>query len=143
MKNLLVKNTLRCAWATKGRFVSIMAIIAIGCAFFSGVKAACPYMKSSAWEYFNSQKLADIHIRSTLGFNDEDIAAVSSYDGTENVSAGYSAELFMKTGADNIIFTVYSYDPSDDMNKLILEEGRLPEVEVTMGVQFLPPSWVV
>ncbi len=126
MKNMLAKNTLRCALRTKGRFISIMAIIAIGCAFFSGVKASCPYMKSSAREYFDTQKLSDICIRSTLGFNDDDIAAIAACDETAAVRSGYSAELFLKNRDESLILTVYSYDPDADMDKLVLEEGRLP-----------------
>ena len=127
MKNLLIKNTLRSARKSKGRFFSIMAIIAIGCAFFSGVKTSCPYMKRAAWNYFNRQELADLHLKSALGFSNEDVSEISAYSETEDIYAGYSAELFYKTNSENLIFTVYSFDPESNINKLVLEDGRFPE----------------
>ncbi|MBQ5311889.1 MAG: hypothetical protein ILP19_07620, partial [Oscillospiraceae bacterium] len=68
----LLKNSLRSVRRTFGRFMAITAIIAISCAFYSGVKASAPEMKSAAWEYFTKTALADMHIVSTLGFNDDD-----------------------------------------------------------------------
>ena len=45
---MLIKDTLREIRKSLGRFFSIFAIVAIGVAFFAGVKASAPIMKSTA-----------------------------------------------------------------------------------------------
>lgn len=138
MKNKLIKNTLVSLHRTRGRFISIMTIIAIGCAFFSGVKASAPYMKASSWDYFNAEKLADIHLNSTLGFNDDDLAAVSAADNVETAEKGCSADLLISRPDENIIVKAYSYNENDTLDRFILEEGRLPENDNECLADFKP-----
>ena len=44
MTKSLIKNTFREIKNTKARFISIMAIIALGVGFFAGIKATVPSM---------------------------------------------------------------------------------------------------
>ncbi|MGN0642037.1 MAG: FtsX-like permease family protein [Huintestinicola sp.] len=127
MKNTLALNTLRSIKRFPGRFTAIMAIIAIGCAFFSGVKAACPDMKNSAWDYYNKQSLADIQLKSTLGFDDEDADILMESGYFDSAYAGYSADLFIKGSSGDSAVKVMSYSEDYPLNKLYLTEGRLPE----------------
>ena len=53
MPSSLWKDTLREIKKTLGRFFSIFAIVAIGVAFFAGVKASVPDMKYTADAYFD------------------------------------------------------------------------------------------
>lgn len=116
---------------TSKRFLSIMAIIAIGCSFFSGVKASSGYMKDSAWKYLNEQRLADIQLKSTLGFDDEDIGAVADETGiaADMLCKGYSSDLFADTEAGRLIVRAYSYDADADMDIPVLVEGAYPSAD--------------
>lgn len=128
MKNKLVLSTIRSLKNTISRFIAIFAIIAIGCGFFAGVKAAGLDMKESAWDYYNNSNLADIHILSTVGFEDEDAAIISAYENAEISEAGYTADLFIDSSeVTGKIVKAYSYDKDDKLNKLTLIEGRMPE----------------
>lgn len=128
MNKKLILNTLRSVKNTKSRFFAIMAIIAIGSGFFAGVKSAGPDMKHSAADYFEKQGLADIHLLSTLGFDDEDVKAVSDTGIGAEIYAGYSADLVISGGEDNgKIVKTYSYSKDSGINKPYLTEGRLPE----------------
>ncbi len=128
MKKRLFLNTIRSLKSTKSRFFAILAIIAIGCGFFAGVKSAGPDMKKSSAQYLDEQGLADIHLISELGFDEEDIAAVSGTVDTDEIYAGYSADLVADGGdLDGKILKVYSYDPDSGINIPYLTEGRLPE----------------
>lgn len=129
MKDIIFLNTLRSLWRTKNRFFSILAIIALGCGFFAGVRSTCPDMKYTAKVYFNEYNLSDIHIISNVGFDDEDIAKISDVDGVSGVQKGYYADLFAKNpeGSD-IIVKAMSLDPDNQTQNLpVLIEGRLPE----------------
>ena len=59
-----------------GRFLSILLIVAIGVAFFAGVKASVPDMKNSADHYFDQQNLHDIRLLSSMGFSENDVKAI-------------------------------------------------------------------
>ncbi|MDE7279939.1 MAG: hypothetical protein K2N26_09475, partial [Oscillospiraceae bacterium] len=117
MKKKLILNTFRSVKNTKSRFIAIMAIIAIGSGFFAGVKSASPSMKNSAAKYLEEQGLADFHLMSELGFDYEDISAVSGAVNVNELYAGYSADLMMTGAADSdCIVKVYSYDPESGIN---------------------------
>lgn len=128
MNKKLILNTLRSVKNTKSRFFAIMAIIAIGCGFFAGVKSAGPDMKLSAADYFEKQGLADVHMMSALGFDDEDVKAVSDMGIGAEIYAGYSADLVISGGEDNgKIVKTYSYNSNSRINMPYITEGRLPE----------------
>lgn len=128
MNKKLYLNTLRSVGNTKSRFLAILAIIAIGSGFFAGVKSAGPDMKLSSAQYLEEQGLADIHIISTLGLDDEDLAAVEDCNIADELYAGYSVDLTVVGGKLNQkIVKVYSYDPDSKINIPYLVEGRLPE----------------
>lgn len=130
MNKKLILNTLRSVKNTKSRFIAIMAIIAIGSGFFAGVKSASPDMKMSAAKYLDEQNLADIHLMSELGFDEEDVSAVNGAVEADGLYAGYSADLMMSgVGESDGIVKVYSYDPESGINLPYVTEGRLPENE--------------
>ncbi|MDE6600236.1 MAG: hypothetical protein K2K34_09185, partial [Oscillospiraceae bacterium] len=128
MKKKLILNTFRSVKNTKSRFIAIMAIIAIGSGFFAGVKSASPSMKMSAESYLREQGLADLHLMSELGFDDEDVSAVSGAVDADELYAGYSADLMMSgAGEGDCVVKVYSYNPESGINLPYVKEGRLPE----------------
>lgn len=59
-----------------GRFLSILCIVAIGVAFFAGIKASAPDMKNSADTYFDKYNVQDIQVYSTIGLTKKDVAAI-------------------------------------------------------------------
>ncbi|MDY2847275.1 MAG: hypothetical protein SOU50_03550, partial [Oscillospiraceae bacterium] len=127
MKNDQLKNTLRSLHRTRGRFISILAIIAIGCAFFSGIKASSGYMMDSAYKFVSGHNAADLRLRSTLGFSEDDVTALSDSSDVSDIYAGYSADLFITRDTENLIVATYSYSADSDINIPEVIEGRLPE----------------
>ena len=109
------------------RFLSIMLIVALGVAFFAGVRSAEPDMKISVDEYYDSVNFYDIRLASTIGFTEEDIAAVSAVDGVAKAESFFYAEMFYKT--EEAKYTLGLYSLPQTINTLNLTEGRLPENE--------------
>ena len=58
------------------RFLSIVAIVAIGAGLFVGIKGAAPDMKYTADQYYDRQNMMDVRVLSTLGLVDADIDAI-------------------------------------------------------------------
>ncbi|MGN1089572.1 MAG: hypothetical protein ACI4Q6_04150, partial [Huintestinicola sp.] len=125
MKNKLFLNTLRGVKKNPGRFIAITAIAAISCAFYSGVKASCPDMKNSGWKYYEDYSLADVQIKSTLGFNEGDAKKITDNFGFPAYE-GYSADLLIDGVNGQAPIKVLSYDASYPLNKSYLIEGRFP-----------------
>jgi len=76
MRNALTKNILREITRSKSRFLSILIIVAIGVAFFAGVRATSPEMKFTADKYLDDNNTADLTIQSLNGFKQSDINKV-------------------------------------------------------------------
>ena len=110
-----------------GRFMSIFFIVAIGCAFFSGIRASEPDMRYSGDAYFDNRNMMDIEVISTLGLTDDDLQAIEDVDGIEAAEGGYSVDVLSSEEDNQIAVHVMSLLPS--MNQVQLEDGRLPEAE--------------
>lgn len=108
-----------------GRFLSIFFIVAIGCAFFAGIRSSEPDMRYSGDAYFDRKNLMDLQVISTMGLTDEDVEAIEKLDGIEKAEAGYSVDALCTEGDNQIVMHVMSLLPS--MNQVQVENGRLPE----------------
>ena len=110
-----------------GRFMSIFFIVAIGCAFFSGIRASEPDMRYSGDAYFDDKNMMDIEVISTLGLTDDDLQAIKDVDGVSAAEGSYSVDVLCSEGDNQIAVHVMSLLP--EMNQVQLEGGRLPEAE--------------
>lgn len=110
-----------------GRFMSIFFIVAIGCAFFSGIRASEPDMRYSGDAYFDDKNMMDIEVISTLGLTDDDLQAIKDVDGVSAAEGSYSVDVLCSEGDNQIAVHVMSLMP--EMNQVQLEGGRLPEAE--------------
>lgn len=124
-KHTLIKDFFREVRASRNRFLSIMAIVILGVAFFSGVRAACPDMKLSADTYYDDVNLMDIRVLSTLGLTEEDVDALEQIRGIKAVDPAYSADVLCQMPNSQPVLHLMSY--TKDMNQLSVAEGRIPE----------------
>ena len=109
------------------RFIYITAIIALGIAFFTGLKATAPSMEETARVYFEETKLADLHLQSDYGFKDSDLTELANVDGAYAASGSYSMDVVTQAGEKKYVTKIMSYPEEGGMNYPELLEGRLPE----------------
>lgn len=108
-----------------GRFLSIFFIVALGVAFFSGIRSSEPDMRATGDAYFDGADLMDIKTVSTLGITEDDIRSIGKVDGVKRAEGGYSADFLCQGEDREIAVHVMSMLPS--MNKVTVTKGRLPE----------------
>lgn len=131
MTKSLLKNTFREIKNSKARFISIMAIIALGVGFFAGIKATIPSMYNLAENYYSEQNLMNYRLVSTVGFDKDDVKAVEQIKGVSAVMPSYFCDIL--TASDNggnavrLISVPKAYKGKSEMNTLVLKEGRFPE----------------
>lgn len=112
-----------------GRFLSILCIVAIGVAFFAGIKASAPDMKNSADTYFDKYNVQDIQIYSTIGLTKKDVAAINKIKGVKSVQPSFSMDTLSQIDSTQMVIKVISYGIDQKMNKVRVVEGRMPERE--------------
>lgn len=108
-----------------GRFLSIFFIVAMGVAFFSGIRAGEPDMRYSGDAYFDRNNVMDLRVIGTLGLTEKDVEALKKTEGVESVEPGYSVDMLLNVEGNYKVLHVASI--LDNMNKYTVEEGRMPE----------------
>lgn len=133
MQSARYRDTFREIRGSLGRYFSIMLIVALGCGFFSGIKATMPDMVDSAKKYFDDNKLMDYRLMSSIGIKSEDVEAVRKADGVKGAAPGYAKDVFYKYDNKSCVLKVMSYsntikpDSNNYLNSPIVLEGRLPQ----------------
>ncbi len=122
------KNTMREISKTKSRFLSILLICAIGVGFFSGVRATCDIMKTSADDYYDAHDLFDLRVLSTFGLTEDDAAAIAEIEGVDGVYTSKYADLALHIGEAEYLTRVYSKTP-DEINRIDVFEGSAPQAD--------------
>lgn len=119
------------------RFVSIILIVALGVAFFAGIRAAKPDMKITADYFYDKSNLMDIRVLSTLGLTEDDVTALKAVNGVDDVEPAYSVDVLCRTDDYEYVLKVMS--KTDSMNQINILTGRLPENinECLVDEQFL------
>lgn len=112
---------------SRNRFVSIFLIVALGVAFFSGVRAAQPDMRMTGDAYFDKYHLMDLRVVSTLGFSEENIEAIRNVEGVEMAEPSYMADVLHDTESSQMVLQFLA--DSDQTNETSVIEGRMPEKE--------------
>ncbi len=108
-----------------GRFVSIFFIVALGVAFYSGIRASEPSMRFTADQYFDDSKLMDLKVMGTMGLTKADIKAIGKVSGIEAVEGGYSKDVLCPVGDNEKV--VHMLSMQKNFNQVSVVEGRLPE----------------
>ena len=124
-KNVLRKDFIIEIKKTMGRFVSIFFIVALGVAFYSGIRASEPSMRITADQYFDDSELMDLKVMGTMGLTKADIKAIGKVSGIEAVEGGYSKDVLCPVGDNEKVVHMLSMQKNFDQVSLV--EGRLPE----------------
>lgn len=134
-----------------GRFVAIMAIIALGVGFMIGVMQATPDMKNSMDKYYEENAAFDLGLKSVYAFSEDDVAEVlalqdengkalterafayTSADAPVTITRGGEADVETIARVNAVDFAALQGDGG--VNRLTLVEGRFPEKPHEVVVQ--------
>lgn len=88
MTRLVSKTLSRTIRSTFGRYLAILAIVALGVGFFTGLKNAQPSMQTTADVYLTGQNMYDFRLISSLGFTAKDVEAFGALNGIKTAEGG-------------------------------------------------------
>ncbi len=110
---------------SRGRFLSILFIVALGVAFFSGIRASEPDMRLTGDAYFDEAELMDIKAICTYGVTEDDVEAMEAEEGVACAEGAYSADFLYSTKDAQQVLHVMSLQ--EKMNQITVSKGRMPE----------------
>ena len=114
MARSMRKTTLREIKHTFGRYMAILAIIALGVGFFSGVRDTTPAMVNMMNGFLEENNFYDFRIISTSGWNDESVEEFAE-----------QPDVLMAEGS--VSFDASYYVPSRSIDETVLITHMLPE----------------
>ena len=126
MVSMLMRSTLREIRKSLGRYLAIMAIVALGVGFFAGLRMSQPSMLATGVKYLNTYRLYDFRLISTLGFTEEDVAAFGEAEGIKDARGSVYTEFLWQRGADDQT-VLLAMSLTDGVNLPELTAGRMPE----------------
>ena len=88
-KTALNKDLWRSIKHSKGRFISILLLVALGSFALVGLFVTGPDMRAAARAYFGECDVADITVISDYGLDTDDMKAIEKASGTRAVEFGY------------------------------------------------------
>ena len=133
-KTALWKDVRRSISHSKGRFLSIVALMALGSFALVGLWVAGPDMRATGMAYFDTYQLADLTVISDYGLTADDQSAIDGASGTTAVEYGY----FKDVTIDGTTSALRVLSEPDKVSQLELVEGRMPgakgEIAVDSGL---------
>lgn len=124
-KNVLLKDLYMEFKKSWPRFLSILVMVLLGVAFFSGIRASGPDMKRSADAYYDRSNLMDIRVFGGLGLTDDDLDKIRQIEGVETAEPGYTADVLWNAKENQ--FAVKLMSATKELDQIRITEGRMPE----------------
>ena len=129
------KNIRRDFRSNLNRFLSLFGIVALGVMILTGLASFAPSMRIAGQKYYVQQNVFDLRVLSTLGLSEDDIDAIAATEGVTAVQPVkyLDAEAQWSNRGDPAVvrFQELPADPEadtpDNLNRLILRNGRMPE----------------
>lgn len=126
MGSSMIKTTLREIRQSLGRFLAILAIVALGVGFFSGLKETTPAMVQSGDTYMKEHEFFDLRLLSTIGFDEDGWERLEEIPGVRAVE-GAVMEDFLAVDENERESVLVAHTLLDVQNRPELVSGRMPE----------------
>ncbi len=125
MKSTMIKTALREIRESLGRYMAILAIVALGVGFFVGLTVTKPVMVEAGEEYLEENKLYDLRLISTIGFGEEEVEKVNALDGVE-VAEGEIYTDFLAVDESGEESVLRAHSMLWKQNQAVVTAGRKP-----------------
>lgn len=125
MRSMIWKSTFREIKESLGRFLAILAIVALGVGFFAGLKVTQPAMLETAQRYFDKTSLYDYRLISTVGFSEDEVETIKEQKDVAAAEGAVTFDIICESGGKERVIKMHSI--TENVNRLVLVDGKLPE----------------
>lgn len=127
-RSMIRRSTYREIRGSLGRFLAILAIVALGVGLFSGLKITKADFLKSTENYFRETSFYDYRILGELGFSGAQVDYFASLDGVMAAEGAlYADMLYEEEGASGKVGRFHSL--TEEVNRVVLTAGRMPQKE--------------
>ena len=127
MKSMMMKSTLREIKQSLGRYLAILAIVALGVGFFAGLKATMPAMLKTGDRYLAEKEFYDFRLICTLGFDEALVEQIRTREDVRAAQGAYSFDILCQSASDGSANVIKAYSITEGINDLEVIAGRLPK----------------
>lgn len=121
------KNTWRTIVRSLGRYIAIVAIIALGAGMFVGLNTTKSDMLATAQKYTDEQNMFDLRLLSTYGWSKDDVVKISAMDGVQDAEGAISLDVIATSGKAEKESVYRLHAIPEMVNKVHLLGGRMPQ----------------
>ncbi len=124
-KNMMRRNLTQTIRHSLGRYIAIMAIIALGAGLFTGLRVTKVDMVATVQRYTDEQDMFDLQVMNSYGWTDDDVFALSQTDGIAAAEGTISMDVLIHMGDhEDQAYKVLSIPQL--LNRPQLTAGRMP-----------------
>ena len=126
-RNAMRKNLLQSIWKSLGRYIAIVAIIALGASMFVGLLMTKTDMVATGQKYMDQQNMFDLRLISTYGWAEEQLEAISRLSCVAEAEGVIYVDAIARAvdAEDDSVYRFYAIP--EKLNRLSLRAGRMPE----------------
>ena len=125
-RNAMRKNLLQSIRSSLGRYIAIVAIIALGSAIFVGLLMTKSDMVATGQRHMDQQNMFDLRLMNSYGWTQEQVDAIAQLPGLELVEGVMYADVIvhLDDSTDELVYRVYAMP--EKLNMPALRGGRMP-----------------
>ncbi len=124
-KNMMRRNLTQTIRRSLGRYIAIVAIIALGAGLFTGLRVTKVDMIATVQRYTDQQNMFDLQVLNSYGWTDDDVFALSQTEGIADLEGTISLDVLVHMGdGEDRAFKLLSIP--ERLNRPELDQGRMP-----------------
>ena len=124
-KNMMRRNLTQTIRHSLGRYIAIIAIIALGAGLFTGLKVTKVDMVATVQDYTDRQNMFDVQVMNSYGWTEDDVFALSQTEGIADCEGTISLDVLVHMGnEEDSAFKLMSIP--ERLNLPALDAGRMP-----------------
>ena len=126
-RNAMRKNLVQSILKSLGRYIAIVAIIALGASMFVGLLMTKTDMVATGQKYMDEQNMFDLRLISTYGWTEEELAALSQAENVESIEGVIYVDAIAGAagGEEDSVYRFYAIP--EKLNRISLRGGRMPQ----------------
>ena len=126
-KNMMRRNLQQSILKSLGRYIAIMAIIALGASIFVGLLMTKSDMVATGQVYTDEQNMFDLRLVNSYGWAEEQLEEVKQLPGIVDAEGVFYTDLIAQWGSGGEEQVYRFYTLPETVNRLVLLGGRMPE----------------
>ena len=126
-KNTMRRNLQQSILRSLGRYIAIMAIIALGASLFVGLLMTKSDMVATGQVYTDQQNMFDLRLVNSYGWTEEQLEQVKAFPDIVDAEGVFYTDIIAAWGQEEKEQVYRFYTIPETINRLVLRGGRMPE----------------